>query len=70
MKRMIAGVLLLGAMLMFTRARGEQPVAKQPVAMNIPAPEFENAGECINSKPLQVKDLRGQVAVVHFWTFG
>jgi peroxiredoxin len=64
---------LLGAMLMFTlmftQARGEQ----QPVAMNIRAPEFElgdKAGEWINSKPLQLKDLRGQVVVVHFWTFG
>ena len=65
MKRMIAGVLLAGAMLMFMPARGEQPVA-----MNIPAPEFEKAEEWINSKPLQLKDLRGQVVVVHFWTFG
>jgi hypothetical protein len=52
-------------MLLFIPARGEQPVA-----MNIPAPEFEKADEWINSKPLQLKDLRGQVVVVHFWTFG
>ena len=65
MKRMIAGVLLVGALLMFMPARGEQPVA-----MSIPAPEFEKAEEWINSKPLQLKDLRGQVVVVHFWTFG
>jgi len=65
MKRMIAGVLLAGAMLMFMPARGEQPVA-----MSIPAPEFEKAEEWINSKPLQLKDLRGQVVVLHFWTFG
>jgi len=65
MKRMTAGVLLAGAMLMFMPARGEQPVA-----MSIPAPEFEKAEEWINSKPLQLKDLRGQVVVVHFWTFG
>jgi hypothetical protein len=65
MKRIIAGVLLLGAMLMFTPSHGEQPVA-----MSIPAPEFEKADEWINSKPLQLKDLRGQVVVVHFWTFG
>ena len=65
MKRMTAGVLLAGAMLMFMPARGEQPVA-----MSIPAPEFEKAEEWINSKPLQLKDLRGQVVVVHYWTFG
>jgi hypothetical protein len=64
----MAGVLFLGGMLMFMSARGEQPVA-----MSIPAPEFElgdKADEWINSKPLKLKDLRGQVAVVHFWTFG
>jgi hypothetical protein len=65
MKRMTAGVLLAGAMLIYMATRGEQPVA-----MNIPAPEFEKAEEWINSKPLQLKDLRGQVVVVHFWTFG
>ena len=65
MKRMMAGMLLVGAMLMFTPARGEQPVA-----MSIPAPEFEKADDWINTKPLQLKDLRGQVVVVHFWTFG
>jgi len=65
MKRIIAGVLLLGAMLVFMPARGEQPVT-----INIPAPEFKKADEWINSKPLQLKDLRGQVVVVHFWTFG
>ncbi len=65
MKRLIAGVLLVGAMLMFMPARGEQPVA-----MSLPAPEFEKAEEWINSKPLNLKDLRGQVVVVHFWTFG
>jgi hypothetical protein len=61
-------MLLVGAMLLFMPARGEQPVA-----MSIPAPEFElgdKADEWINSKPLQLKDLRGKVVVVHFWTFG
>jgi hypothetical protein len=43
---------------------------RQPVAMKIQAPEFEKADEWINSRPLQLKDLRGQVVVVHFWTFG
>ncbi len=65
MKRMMVAALFLGGMLLFLPARGEQPVA-----MNVPAPEFEKADEWINSKPLQLKDLRGQVVVVHFWTFG
>jgi hypothetical protein len=68
MKYVIAGVVLIGGLWMFMPARGEEPVA-----MNLPAPEFElgdKADEWINSKPLQLKDLRGQVLVVHFWTFG
>jgi hypothetical protein len=60
-----AGVLLLGAWLIQTAAYGEQPVA-----MNIQAPDFEKADEWINSKPLRLKDIRGKVIVVHFWTFG
>jgi hypothetical protein len=61
----LAGLMTAGTSLMLAKARGEQPVA-----MNIPAPEFEKAEEWINSKPLQLKDLRGQVVVLHFWTFG
>jgi hypothetical protein len=61
----LAGVVMVGTSLLMRAARGEQPVA-----MNVPAPEFEKADEWINSKPLQLKDLRGQVVVVHFWTFG
>jgi hypothetical protein len=38
MKRMIAGVLLVGALLMFMPARGEQPVA-----MSVQAPEFRES---------------------------
>jgi thiol-disulfide isomerase/thioredoxin len=34
-----------------------------------PAPEFFR-GEWINSAPLKVDDLHGQVVVVDFWTFG
>ncbi|HEV2949483.1 MAG TPA: hypothetical protein VGX70_19055 [Gemmataceae bacterium] len=59
------GVLIIGASLMLRAARGEQPVV-----MNLPAPDFEKADEWINSKPLQPKDLRGQVVALHFWTFG
>ena len=43
---------------------------EQPVAMKIAAPELQGIDNWINSKPLQLKDLRGQVVVVHFWTFG
>jgi hypothetical protein len=50
-------------------ARGADDEA-QPVTLNVPAPDFEDIGEWINSKPLRWPDLRGRVVVVHFWTFG
>jgi thiol-disulfide isomerase/thioredoxin len=34
-----------------------------------PAPEFSK-GEWINSAPLNLAEMRGQVVVVDFWTFG
>jgi hypothetical protein len=43
---------------------------EQPTAMKVNAPAFEGIEEWINSKPLTWKDLKGQVVVVHFWTFG
>ena len=42
----------------------------EPPVMKIPAPELEGIEAWINSKPLALKDLRGQVVVLHFWTFG
>jgi hypothetical protein len=44
--------------------------AEQPVEMNTAAPEFKAIHEWINSKSLQLKELRGKVVVLHFWTFG
>lgn len=34
-----------------------------------PAPELSR-GEWINSKPLKLSELRGQVVLIEFWTFG
>jgi thiol-disulfide isomerase/thioredoxin len=34
------------------------------------APEFAPGTQWLHSKPLTIASLRGQVAVVHFWTFG
>jgi len=61
----LVGVMTAVTSVMLAKAGGEQPVA-----MSVPAPEFEKADEWINSKPLQLKDLRGQVVALHFWTFG
>jgi peroxiredoxin len=46
--------------------------AQAQVKLNVKAPELEvrTEDERINSKPLRLADLRGQVVVVHFWTFG
>jgi hypothetical protein len=61
-----AGALLLGvALWSLPMARAEQPAE-----MNIAAPEFKDVDEWMNTKPLQLKDLRGKVVVLHFWTFG
>jgi hypothetical protein len=48
--------------------QGAEPEA-QPVALSLPALDLP-AGDWINTKPLRWSDLRGRVAVVHFWTFG
>lgn len=38
--------------------------------IGVDAPEFENPSAWINSDPLTMAGLRGQVVVVHFYTFG
>lgn len=53
--------------LMACSARGDQPAT-----FKAKAPELEERpqAEWINSKPLKLSELRGQVVVLHFWTFG
>ena len=45
-------------------------VAEEPASMKIPAPALQGIEECINTKALALKDLKRQVVVLHFWTFG
>jgi cytochrome oxidase Cu insertion factor (SCO1/SenC/PrrC family) len=59
------GAAAVGLHMMTDRANGEQPVE-----LKADAPPFEGIEEWINSKPLAWKDLKGQVVIVHFWTFG
>jgi hypothetical protein len=44
--------------------------AQEPAAMNIPAPELEGIEGWINTKPTTLKELKGRIVVLHFWTFG
>jgi hypothetical protein len=44
--------------------------AQEPVALKTAAPELKGIEAWINSKPLTLKELRGKVVVLHFWTFG
>jgi hypothetical protein len=44
--------------------------AQEPVALKIAAPELNGIEEWINSKPFALKDIKGKVIVLHFWTFG
>ena len=63
MKRFVlslASVLMLGAGLS----------AQTPVAMRVPAPEFRGIDAWINSEFLLLKEQKGKVVVLHFWTFG
>ncbi len=43
---------------------------QEPVAMKTPAPELRGIDAWINSDPLTLKELRGKVVILHFWTFG
>ncbi len=47
------------------------PVFASSAAKAPPAPEFtqQSAAAWLNSKPLSLDDLRGQVVVIEFWTF-
>ena len=69
MRNAMCFLVLAGlAVVLLFRAEGIR--ADQPVALNVAAPELMGIQEWINSKPLTLKELRGQVVALHFWTFG
>jgi cytochrome oxidase Cu insertion factor (SCO1/SenC/PrrC family) len=60
----------VGAFVLFLLTPVPWASAQQPVAMRMAAPELKGIDEWINSKPTSLKDLKGKVVVLHFWTFG
>src|SRR5580700_3206448 len=61
---------LLAVLLSVAPTVARPAVAQEHGAMNVRAPELKGIEEWINTKPLALKDLKGQVVVLHFWTFG
>jgi peroxiredoxin len=61
--------LFLGVLAFTSTANAEQPA---PAVLHAKAPELQEraAGEWFNSPPLKLADLRSQVVILHFWTFG
>jgi hypothetical protein len=50
---------------------GEMSFDSRPLTeLREKAPEFRNVAAWINTKPLQMKELRGKVVAVNFWAFG
>ncbi len=63
MKRLLLLPLLLTAILLGVSLMSAEPASEA-------APEFPKDAKWLQSDPLSFKDLKGQVVVVHFWTFG
>src|SRR5437773_4559263 len=71
----VVGVVIVGALVHVTGLtkqllspfRSSSSVYKSSEAATAPDVAI---GEWINSEPLKLKDLRGRVVVVEFWTFG
>lgn len=65
--RRISFLLVVPLLALPPAGAGEKP---RPAALKVPAPEFRGIQAWLNSKPLDWKQLRGKVVVVHFWAFG
>jgi thiol-disulfide isomerase/thioredoxin len=71
MPRKLSSLAVL-ALFVETVAVSSSPALCRPDAeeMRKPAPKFAAGTKWLQSKPLTLASLRGQVVVVHFWTFG
>src|ERR1700722_20570214 len=82
MKKILFGLLLvavLGGVLAWDRLWPSQSVTMNSEANArtaasqgepAPAPEFPKDTQWVQSAPLKLGELHGQVVIVHFWTFG
>jgi peroxiredoxin len=68
-KRFFCSSLVFALVACASTANAQQPA---PATFKEKAPELEerSAEEWLNSPPLKLADLRGQVVILHFWTFG
>ena len=66
----ISKFLLLGAFVFASALIVNSLSGEESMPMGQKAPELTGIAQWINSSPLALKNLRGKVVVVHFWTFG
>ena len=70
----LAVVVILLIRRPWVRAEADRPTTKVESDLSrdasMAAPEFAEGTEWLQSEPLTLASLRGQVVVVHFWTFG
>jgi thiol-disulfide isomerase/thioredoxin len=66
----LVALIVLSLIFVFRRTRAQEATVPPQVEVVTTAPEFPEDTEWLQSKPLTLASLRGQVVVVHFWTFG
>ena len=64
--RFASGLIVVGVIVLLLAAAGPQTEGRKPL------PEFNapDASSWVNSPPLTVVELRGDVLLVEVWTFG
>src|SRR5260370_28099264 len=62
--------LAVGVGSIFFRRTAVPEEVGSPEEVVKPAPEFPRTTEWLQSEPLTLASLRGQVVIVHFWTNG
>lgn len=67
MKKVIILICVVSGLLALLSARAGMAI--QPKHMNEPAPEITEK-TWLNSEPLTLKNLKGKVVMVEFWTYG